>query len=292
MAKAKAKAPDSKSETAEPDDSVVDLPEAGAAATGDEAESEEPEDTTAFLKGLAEAILFVADRPLELKELARAVRIDKKRCTELLQLLREDYRARGVYVEEVAGGFAFRTNPMYADAVRKFLAQRPVRLSRAQLETLSIVAYRQPITRPEVDDIRGVDCGPVLKGLLERELIRVLGKKDEPGRPMLYGTSPQFLELFNLESLSDLPTLKEFTELSENSRLIYENELGEDAPEGPLNLEEVVPGVAGEREDEREPGDGGLVDSEEGEARRQEEDEDDVDQDEEVEDDDEDDDEE
>src|SRR6478609_993268 len=111
---------------------------------------------------------------------------------------------------------------------------KPVRLSRAQLETLAIIAYRQPITRPEIDDIRGVDSGPVLKGLLERDLIRILGKKDEAGRPMLYGTTPSFMEVFSLKSLRDLPTLKEFTELSEESRESFEAEIGEAAPEGPI----------------------------------------------------------
>lgn len=276
--------------------------DADASASGTESETGEgedtseqdfePEDTTAYLKGLVESILFVADRPLDLKDLARAVRIDKKRCQELLDSLREDYRARGVYLEDVSGGVAFRTNPLYAEQVRKFLAQRPVRLSRAQLETLAIVAYRQPITRPEVDDIRGVDCGPVLKGLLERDLIRVLGKKDEPGRPMLYGTSPQFLELFNLDTLSELPTLKEFTELSDDSRLVYENELGEDAPDGPVSLDEVLRGAADdESADGLEPG---QADDEDDPARRpqaddpRDEDEDDEDDEDEDEDDDED----
>jgi segregation and condensation protein B len=112
-----------------------------------------------------------------------------------------------------------------------------VRLSRAQLETLAIVAYRQPVTRPEVDDVRGVDSGQVIKGLLERDLVKILGKKDEPGRPMLYGTSAGFLELFNLTSLKDLPSLREFTELSQESRQKYESELGEDAPAGAITEE-------------------------------------------------------
>jgi segregation and condensation protein B len=130
-----------------------------------------------------------------------------------------------------------RSNPVYADYVQKLLALRPVRLSRAQLETLAIIAYRQPVTRPEVDDIRGVDSGPVLKGLLERDLIKIVGKKDEVGRPMLYGTAPTFLELFSLESLNDLPSLKEFTELSDESRDLFVQKTGEQAPEGALDRE-------------------------------------------------------
>src|SRR5690606_8807228 len=145
------------------------------------------------------------------QEVARAAKVDRKRAAELIALVQEESVNRGIRLVEVAQGFAFRTSPLYSTQIRGFLSQRPVRLSRAQLETLAIIAYRQPITRPEVDDIRGVDSGQVIKGLLERELIRILGKKDEPGRPMLYGTTPQFLELFSLSSLRDLPTVKEFT---------------------------------------------------------------------------------
>ena len=102
-----------------------------------------------------------------------------------------------------------------------------MRLTRAQVETLAIIAYRQPITRPEVDDVRGVDSGPVLKLLLERDLVRILGKRDEPGRPLIYGSTSHFLEFFGLKSLKDLPTLREFTELSDESRADFEDELGE-----------------------------------------------------------------
>jgi hypothetical protein len=111
--------------------------------------------------------------------------------------------------------------------VRDLTKQKPVKLSRAQVETLAIIAYRQPVTRPEIDDVRGVDSGPVLKVLLERDLVRILGKRDEPGRPLIYGTTNVFLEFFGLKSLKDLPTLREFTELTEESREEYEDELGE-----------------------------------------------------------------
>ncbi|HEV8246720.1 MAG TPA: SMC-Scp complex subunit ScpB, partial [Polyangiaceae bacterium] len=209
------------------------------------ASDESVEDTGAFLKGLVEALIFVSDRPLELKELARAARIDRKRAAELVEELRAEYASRGIRLDEVSGGYAFRSGPAYANYVRNFLSLRPIRLSRAQLETLSIVAYRQPITRPEIDDIRGVDCGPVLKGLLERDLIRIIGKKDEPGRPMLYGTTQSFLETFSLKSLRDLPTLREFTELSDESREVFASETGEEAPEGPLPSDEEGPASEG-----------------------------------------------
>jgi segregation and condensation protein B len=109
------------------------------------------------------------------------------------------------------------------------VAGRPVRLTRAQLETLAIVAYRQPITKPEIDEIRGVDAGGTLHLLLDRQLVRVLGKKEEPGRPLLYGTTKDFLEFFNLSDLRDLPTLREYHELSEDSRRLVEEKLGADA---------------------------------------------------------------
>ena len=114
----------------------------------------------------------------------------------------------------MAGGWQFRTDPRNAPWVGRLLAQKPVRLTRAQLEVLAIVAYRQPITRPEIDEIRGVDSGGTLKGLLDRSLLRILGKKEEPGRPMLYGTTREFLEFFNLKDLKDLPTLREYHELT------------------------------------------------------------------------------
>jgi segregation and condensation protein B len=108
--------------------------------------------------------------------------------------------------------------------VRRLLQVKPLRLTRAALETLAIIAYRQPITRPEMEELRGVDCGAVTKALLERKLIRILGKKDEPGRPLIFGTTKEFLELFNLRDLTQLPTLREFQELSEESRRIVEEE--------------------------------------------------------------------
>jgi segregation and condensation protein B len=150
----------------------------------------------------------------------------------LLDELRDHYRGRGIQLDEVAGGYLFRSSATYGAFVRDLSKQKPVRLTRAQLETLAILAYRQPMTRPEIDDIRGVDSGPVLKVLLERDLVRMLGKKDEPGRPILYGTTAHFLEFFGLKSLKDLPTLREFTELTDDSRAVVERELGDDGEGG------------------------------------------------------------
>ena len=141
-------------------------------------------------------------------ELARLASAPVKQVQELLAELKAEYATRGIVLDEVAGGWLFRTSAQYAPFVRELASEKPVRLTRAQVETLAIPAYRQPITRPEIDDIRGVDSGATLKLLLERDLVRILGKKDEPGRPLLYGTTTQFLEFFGLKSLKDLPTLQ------------------------------------------------------------------------------------
>jgi segregation and condensation protein B len=137
-----------------------------------------------------------------------------------------------VTLVDLGGRFQLRTDPQAGVYVRRMLQVKPLRLTRAALETLAIIAYRQPITRPEMEDLRGVDCGAVTKALLERKLIRILGKKDEPGRPLIFGTTKEFLELFNLRDLTQLPTLREFQELSEESRKIVE----EEAPRAPAPL--------------------------------------------------------
>jgi segregation and condensation protein B len=183
------------------------------------------------LRGLLEALIFASDKPVTSGELARLASAPTRHVKAVLARLKETYSRRGIVLDEVAGGWLFRTSVQFAPFVRELTSERPVRLTRAQVETLAIVAYRQPITRPEVDEIRGVDSGATLKLLLERELVRILGKKDEPGRPLLYGTSGQFLEFFGLKSLKDLPTLREFTELSDESRRVAEASLGDVLPE-------------------------------------------------------------
>ena len=189
----------------------------------------------AHLRGVLEALVFASEHPLPAKELARLARAELRLVKALLAELALEYRGRGFRLEEVAGGYIFRTSPAFAPFVREQVAKKPIRMSRAQVETLAIVAYRQPITRPEVDDVRGVDSGAVLKSLLERDFVRILGKKDEPGRPILYGTTGDFLEFFGLRTLSDLPTLREFTELNDESKRTYEREMGEEPPEeGPI----------------------------------------------------------
>jgi len=177
----------------------------------------------AQLKALVEALLFASDKPLTVQRLRQLTRIpDVPRLQAIVDEIQADFATRGIVLTEVSGGYLFRTHHAFSSWVQQLVQGRPVRLSRAQLETLSIIAYRQPITRPEIDQIRGVDSGGTLKILLDRSLVRILGKKEEPGRPMLYGTTREFLDFFSLKDLRELPTLREYSELTEESRLAVE----------------------------------------------------------------------
>jgi len=182
------------------------------------------------LKGALEALILVSDKPVQAVRLARLTSQDLSAVRRALAEIAEDYQGRGISLDEIAGGFQFRTSPKFAPFVRMLVQQKPTKLSRAQLEALSIIAYRQPVTRPEIDDVRGVDSGSALKLLLERNLIKIIGKKEEAGRPLLYGTTTDFLELFGLKNLRDLPTLREFSELTQESRDIFERRIGEPLP--------------------------------------------------------------
>lgn len=190
------------------------------------------------LTSIVESLLFASDKPLTLTQIGELVgESDLGNVRAAVAELEAHYQFRGIQLHGVAGGYQFRTSAQNATWVQKLLAQKPVRLTRAQLETLAIVAYRQPITRPEIDEIRGVDSGGTLKTLMDRSLVRILGKKEEPGRPMLYGTTKEFLSFFNLRDLKDLPTLREFHELSEE-HAAQVAALEEAAPEGSVETKE------------------------------------------------------
>jgi segregation and condensation protein B len=200
-----------------------------------EAEKDEPFDKLAAAarrlsaeraRAAVESLLFLAEKPVSPDEIRQSTGLERPRILQALNELSGHYRAgvSGVVLQEVAGGWQLRTAPECSPFARRFLKVKPQRLTRAALETLSIVAYRQPVTRPEIEEIRGVDSGAVVKALLERKLIKILGKKEEPGRPILYGTSREFLEFFSLKDLASLPTLREFHELSEEHREIVEKE--------------------------------------------------------------------
>lgn len=165
---------------------------------------------------ILEALLFVAEEPLSLPKLQEILG-DTARADTGASLhdlaVRLETDGRGLMVQEVAGGFRLATRPDMHPWVQRLQQVKPARLSRAALETLAIIAYRQPITRAEIEAIRGVAVDGVLRTLLERELVRMMGRKADAGRPMLYGTSQQFLEHFGLRELGDLPTLREINEL-------------------------------------------------------------------------------
>lgn len=178
------------------------------------------------VRHVLESVLFVAPEPLTIDQLFDATGIDRERLQEGLGALQGERRdgVSGVVLHEVADGWQLRTAPESSDFVKRFLKVKPQRLTRAALETLAICAYRQPVTRPEIEDIRGVDSGAVLKALLDRRLIKIVGKKEEVGRPILYGTTREFLEFFALKDLNALPTLREFHELTEEHQEIVEKE--------------------------------------------------------------------
>jgi segregation and condensation protein B len=195
----------------------------------------------AQLKYLVEALVFAADKPLTIERLRQLTRIsDVVRLEQALTDIAADYKDRGIALQVVSGGYQFRTNTQYSVWVQQLIAGRPVRLSRAQLETLAIVAYRQPITRPEIDEIRGVDSSATLRLLLDRSLIRTLGKKEDVGRPMLYGTTRDFLDFFSLNDLRELPTLREYSELTAESRKVMSDRLGVDVDEEEKILSKAV----------------------------------------------------
>jgi len=168
------------------------------------------------LKSILASLLFAAGEPVSVARLA-AVFDDVPRATvqKALAAMAAEYAAenRGIVIDEVAGGYQMRTPKGHASYVRKLLAARPPRLSRPLMETVAIIAYRQPITRPEIEQLRGVDTGGVLETLLEKRLVKIAGRKDAPGRPMVYETTSEFLELFGLRDLESLPDLSEFREI-------------------------------------------------------------------------------
>lgn len=203
------------------------------------------------LESIVESLIFASERPLNVRQFAKIVGVEPDAVKQALAALSKKYETGGVLLCEIGGGYSFRTNPDNSEWVRRLVVSKPARLTRPMLETLAIVAYRQPITRPEIEEIRGVDCGGTMKVLLERNLVRIVGKKEEPGRPMLYGTTSYFLEFFNLKSLKELPPLKEFTELTQEHAEQLEMSYGEtpsteggtvaESDQTPVSLRELFP---------------------------------------------------
>ena len=174
------------------------------------------------LQAILEALLFASDAPLateKIVDICKDQGISKADILSALSNIKKDYEDRrgGFLLEEVAGGYQFRTRPDLASWVKRLRSTRPALLSPAGLETLAVIAYRQPVVKAEIDAIRGVDVGGVLKGLLDRKLVRIVGRKDVPGKPILYGTTRKFLETFHLNDLSELPTMRELKELQKTT---------------------------------------------------------------------------
>ncbi|MFZ5569699.1 MAG: SMC-Scp complex subunit ScpB [Thermodesulfobacteriota bacterium] len=172
------------------------------------------------LKNIIESLLFISDDPLSVERIKTTLpEMEPADIRTALGRLVAEYEARsgGFILCEVAGGYQFRTNPAYREWVTRLVKPSQARLSKASLETLAIIAYRQPIMRTDIEHIRGVDSGGVLRMLMERRLIRVLGRKEIPGRPLIYATTKEFLELFGLKDLKELPSLKEIESFSRRS---------------------------------------------------------------------------
>ncbi len=180
------------------------------------------------LQAAIESIIFASDSPVSIERLAQA--LPEYEREEIRKAMKElisfhEKRGGGFLIVEVAGGWQFRTDPDYHEYVLRILKSRPIKFSNSSLETLAMIAYRQPVTRSEVEYLRGVDCGAVLKTLLERSLIRIMGKKDIPGRPIIYGTTGEFLKLFGLKDLKSLPTLRELQALDDEPLMARQEEL-------------------------------------------------------------------
>lgn len=183
-----------------------------------------------IIKAIIENILLVSNKPLTVSTLKEVFRDDEIKESDIKDILYElhiEYIARNFQLIEVAGGFQFTTRFEYKEWIKRFYkTEKGAALSKASLETLSVIAYKQPITRIEIEEIRGVDSGGLVRALLEKNLIRMVGKKDVIGKPMMYGTTRKFLEYFGLANLSDLPTLKEFEE-KELKEMVNDKKRGE-----------------------------------------------------------------
>jgi len=192
-------------------------------ATDDEIEDDGPlsaPQSQSERAAIIEALIFVSDEPLTVKMIADVLKEDKQIVSETVAALAEEFNARnsGLQLREVAGGWQFATRPEYHEHVRAFLKTRPsAKLTIASLETLAVIAYRQPVTVPEILEIRGVQSPSAIKTLLDKKLIVAKGRKETVGRPMMYGTSKEFLLQFGLKDLSELPSVEDFHDLSGGS---------------------------------------------------------------------------
>ena len=171
----------------------------------------------AELKSITEALIFVADEPISAKTIAAVVKVDREAVEKAIVDLNADYDQGkgGLQLREIAGGWQIATRPEFHEQVRAYLKSKPsAKLSLASLETLAVIAYRQPVTVPEILEIRGVQSPSAIKTLLDKRLIVAKGRKETVGRPMMYGTSKEFLIQFGLKDLSELPSIEDFQDLA------------------------------------------------------------------------------
>jgi len=201
---------------------------------------------------IVEALILASPEPVKAARLAEIIPgCEPGDAKDLVNELNTEYQQhdRAFEIWEVAGGYQIRTRAEFSGYLQQLQKQRPLRLSRAALDTLSIVAYKQPVTRAEIEDIRGVDAGAVLKGLLDRRLIRIAGHREVPGRPMLYATTRRFLEVFGLDSLKGMPNLRELRDLAEQKGVelpgMENDEEGAGEPAEPTLPLEETPEPAG-----------------------------------------------
>lgn len=197
------------------------------------------------VKSIIEALLIVSENGLSLQELKEAIcDVELKEIKEAIDYLREEYSVptRSFNIAEIAGKFRIVTKPEYLQWINNLYKKEVERLTGPSLETLAIVAYKQPATRAEVESVRGVNVGGVMKSLLDKDLIKIKGRKEVIGRPLMYGTTEKFLEIFGLNSLDDLPILKEFSEEDldygkPNEDMIVENIVDENEVESEINFD-------------------------------------------------------
>jgi segregation and condensation protein B len=195
------------------------------------------------LKLIIESLLFVSDKPLTIKEIHSCLPDSKPAdIKSALKILKYEYdtMGRSFGLKEVAEGYQLRSHNDYAPYILRMFQTSPSRLSKAAMETLAIIAYKQPILRHEIEKLRGVDSGGILRNLLEKDLIRIMGRKDLPGRPLIYGTTKKFLEVFDLKDLSSLPKLKEIKSLNTDEyepTFLQKKEVTAEEPEAGLEQE-------------------------------------------------------
>lgn len=173
--------------------------------------------SAAELRGIIEALVFVAEEPISTKAIAEVLKIDREAVEGAIRQLMDEYESRngGLQLREIAGGWQVATRPEYHEQVRAYLKSKPsAKLSLASLETLAVIAYKQPVTVPEILEIRGVQSPSAIKTLLDKRLIVAKGRKETVGRPMMYGTSKEFLIQFGLKDLSELPSIEDFQDLA------------------------------------------------------------------------------